>query len=285
MDCKNCQNTLKENACFCDDCGAKVVLKRINFKNLLLEFFIVNFGIDSRFFVTIRKMITQPENVVHEYLQGVRRRYINPFAFLAVGAGLSLIIFNYFADDFIAIQNSMQSEQITDLKEKASLDINQLKNLTEKQKQQKQLEKKLAQMQLDFTSGMWEFMLRYFNLLTFVFLLIYAVLSKWTFWKPHNFGEHIVINGYLYGFTTYLTLVFFFLAILIHPSIYMISILVSMLYYMYAFGKIYKLSIGRNILKLVRFIIGLIVVFIIFMILSLVIGAFIGFMGWIDIAK
>jgi len=228
-------------------------------------------------------MFTQPEEVIHQYLEGVRRRYINPFAFLAVGAGLSLIIFNYFADDFIAIQNGMQSEQIKDLQEKASIDLDQLKNLTEKEKQQKQLEKKLAQFQLDFSKGMWEFMLRYFNLLTFVLLLIYAVLSKWTFWKPHNFGEHIVMNGYIYGFTTYLTLIAFFFAIVINPNIYMISLLVSIVYYMYAFGRIYKLSIGRNILKLLRFMFGLIVVFVIFMIISILIGVFIAYMGWIDI--
>lgn len=285
MICKNCQNTLLDSDQFCNNCGAKVVDDRITFKKLFLDFFINVFGFDSAFFITLKKMILQPDAVINDYLSGVRKRYMNPFAFLAIGAGLSLLIFNYFADDFIAIQTSMQSEQITNLQEQASLDIDQLKNLTEKQKQQKQIEKKVAELQLDFNNGMWEFMLRYFNLLTFLFLLIYAVLSKWTFWKPHNFGEHIVMNGFIYGFTTYLTLAFFFLAILIHPSIYMISILVSILYYMYSFGKIYKLSIGRNILKLLRFIVGLIIVLIIFIILSVVIGAFIGFMGWIDIAN
>lgn len=283
MNCKNCQNTLEESAQFCDNCGAKVVLKRINFKNLLLEFFIVNFGIDSRFFFTMRKMVTHPQDVVTEYLEGVRRRYINPFAFLAVGAGLSVIIFNYFADDFMAIQGAINETQIKELKEKANLDISQFKDISEKDKQKKEIEKKVAQMQLDFTEKMWDFMLRYFNLLTFVFLLIYAVLSKWTFRKPHNFGEHVVINGYIYGFITYITLIAFFLSIVIHPTIYMISFLSSILYYMYAFGKIYKLSIGKNFLKLLRFLLGLVIVAIIFGILSVIIGIIIGALGLLKV--
>lgn len=283
MNCKNCQNPLEEKTHFCNNCGAKVVLDRINFKNLLLEFFIVNFGIDSRFFLTMRKMVTDPDDVVNEYLEGVRKRYINPFAFLAVAAGLSVIIFNYFADDFIAIQNSVQSEQIKELKEKASVDISKLENLSAKEKQKKQIEKKVAQMQLDLTDKMWDFMLRYLNLLTFVFLLIYAVLSKWTFWKPHNFGEHIVMNGYMYGFVTYLTLIAFFLSMVIHPTIYMITILASILYYMYAFGKIYKLSIGENILKLLRFLLGLIIVVVILGIITVVIGFIIGALGLIKV--
>jgi hypothetical protein len=281
MECKNCQEILTENAQFCPNCGAKVVLERIHFKKLLIEFFVMNFGVDSRFLLTIRKMATQPEVVINEYLDGVRMRYINPFAFLAVGAGLSLLIFNYFADDFIAINRELNSVQIKEYKEKAAIDISSLKNVSDKEIEKIKIEKKTAQLQLDFLEGMWNFMLRYFNLLTFVFLLIYAVLSKWTFRKPHNFGEHIVMNSFMYGFTTYFALIAFFLSILIHPSIYTFSIFGAILYYMYAFGRVYKLSFGRNILKLFRFLVGIIFVFITLAILAGFIGLLIGYLGLI----
>lgn len=282
MNCKNCQSTLEKHSQFCNNCGAKVILKRIDFKNLLLEFFIVNFGVDSRFFLTIKKMATHPEDVLNEYIDGVRRRYVNPFAFLAVGAGLSLIIFNYFADDFIAIQSQVNQVQVEELKKAASIDLENLKDLSEKEIQKLGIKKKTAQLQLDFMEGMWDFMLRYFNLLTFVFLLIYAVLSKWTFWKPHNFGEHIIINGYIYGFTTYITLIAFFFAILIHPTIYVTTIFISIIYYMYAFGRFYKLSLGKNILKLLRFTLGLLIIFIILGLLTLVVGIVIGMLGLLN---
>lgn len=283
MNCKNCQNTLKEEANFCDNCGAQVVLEQITFKKLLVEFFINIFGVDSRFFLTIRKMAFRPQDVINEFIGGVRRRYVNPFTFLAVGAGLSLIIFNYFADDFIAIQETMQADQLNEVKQKAALDLANAKGLSKEEIQKLELEKKIAQMQLDFNDGMWEFMLRYFNLLTFVFLLLYAVLSKWTFRKPHNFGEHVVINAYAYGFTTYLTLITFFVAILVHPSIYTISIVISIVYYMFVFGKLYQLSFGKSLLKLFRFLIGVVVVIIVFLIIAVIIGLIIGLLGLIKL--
>lgn len=126
-------------------------------------------------------------------------------------------------------------------------------------------------MQLKFMDGWMKFMLRYYNLLTFVFLLIYAILSKWTYKKPHNFGEHVVINAFIYGFLTYITLIFFMLAIAIHPTIYSYSILIYVLFYMYAFGKFYKLSIGKSILKLLRFLLGLIVLFVSLTIVGIVV--------------
>lgn len=282
MKCKNCQDPLEKNAQFCDNCGAKVITSRITFKLLLTEVFTNVFGIDSKFFLTIRKMVTHPQEVINEYINGVRKRYINPFAFLAVGAGLSVIIFNYFADDFIALQSAAQTEQIKELKEKASFEASEHPNLSEKEIKKLVIEKKVAQMQLDFNSNMWQFMLRYFNLLTFVLLLVYALISKWTFWKPHNFGEHIVINAYVYGFTTYLTLLVFLLAIITHPALYMVTFFAYIFYYMYVFGKLYKLSIGKNILKLFRFLIGLFVVFTITIILGILLTTLAAYLGWIN---
>lgn len=224
-------------------------------------------------------MATSPEDVLNEYLEGVRRRYLNPFAFLAIGAGLSLLIFNYFADDFIAIQNQVNQAQVDELKKAAAIDMDNTKDLSDQEIEKLGIQKKTAQLQLDLMEGMWDFLLRYFNLLTFVFLLIYAVLSKWTFVKPHNFGEHIVINGYIYGFTTYLTLIAFFLAILIHPLIYITAIFISIIYYMYALGRFYKLSLVKNILKFLRFILGLLIIIIILGLISLVIGIVIAMLG------
>lgn len=283
MKCKNCHEELKETANFYNNCGGLVVRKRIHFKQLLIDFFINLFGVDSRFFLTIKKMALKPEEVVLEYLDGVRRRYVNPFAFLAIGAGLSLIIFNYFADDFIAIQNSVNEEQISVLVEQANQDIPAEGKATKKEIEKIKLEKKLAKMQLDSMQKISEFMLRYFNLLTFVFLLIYAMLSKWTFWKPHNFGEHLIMNGYIYGFTTLFTIFAFFLAITIHPTIYKGSFLFSIIYYMYAIGRIYQLPPGKNILKLFRFLLGLLILFVIFCILIFIVGVASAAFGFIEI--
>ncbi len=279
MNCKNCQDTLEENAHFCDNCGAKVVLYRITFKQLLLDFFINTFGVDSRFFLTLKKMITHPDDVINEYLTGVRRRYVNPFAFLAVGAGLSLLIFNYFADDFIRIQSTTNTNQIKEIKKTAEKEIVITPEMSEKEIQKLYSKKKVAQMQLKFMDKWMQFMLRYFNLLTFVFLFIYAILSKWTYWKPHNFGEHIVINAYVYGFATYFTIISFIVAMLVHPDIYTFSLLIYIIYYLYVFGKLYNYGILKSIFKLLRFLIGFAILFIILTISAGVIGYLLGRLG------
>ncbi|WP_439130724.1 DUF3667 domain-containing protein [Polaribacter sp.] len=281
MICKNCQNTLKENAHFCDECGAKVIQDKITFKALIIDVFINVFGVDSKLFLTLRMAARKPHVLVEEVIDGVRKRYMNPFAFLAVGAAISLLVFNYFSDDFKAVNNEINSSQVEEYKKKANLDIASIKGLSEKEKQKLEIEKKGAQIQLQFLDGMMNFMLQYYNLLAFVFVFLYAILSKWTFWKPHNFGEHIVMNAYFFGFTTYLSLLLFFLSILIHPSIYTYSILVYIIYYMFAFGKIYELSFFKNVLKLLRFFLGLLILFLLIMIIATLIVLGLAFLGYI----
>jgi hypothetical protein len=281
MNCKNCQHILEENAKFCFNCGAKVITDKTTFKQLISEVIINVFGFDSKFFNTLKEMITQPQVVISDYLNGVRKRYMNPFAFLAVGAALSLLIFNYFADDFIKINGSMNSEQMAETREKANMEIPE--GLSEKETKKLKVEKKAAEFTLKFTNGMMQFMLHYYNLLTFVFLFIYAILSKWTFWKPHNFGEHIVINAYIYGLTTYLSIILFLIAIIVHPSVYFFSMIGYVIFYMYSFGRFYQLSFGKNILKLFRFLLGLcIFVFTIAVIFALI-GMVIGFLGLLNL--
>lgn len=279
MKCKNCHQELEPDAHFCDNCGAKVVVDRITFKQLFLEVFINVFGFDSRFFKTLRMTATQPHIVIDEFLNGVRRKYMNPFAFLAVGAGISLLVFNYFADDFKAVNSNINSSQIEELKAIAEMDISAKEGLSAKEIQKLEIDKKGAQFQLKFLDGYMNFTLQYYNLFAFLFLIIYAILSKWTFWKPHNFGEHIVINAYIYGFLTYISLILFFLAMVIHPSIYIYSMFFYILFYMYAFGRLYKLSIWKNILKLLRFVLGLVIFFIASMLIGAGIGIILGLLG------
>lgn len=283
MNCKNCHRSLEIDTHFCSNCGAKVVTRRITFKALLVEVFINVFGFDSKFFLTIRTVALQPHKLVDEFLSGIRNRYMNPFAFLAVGAAISLLVFNYFKDDFKKVNSEMYASQNAEFKKKASIDISKFDGLSKREIQKLETEKKIAQMQLNFQDGMLNFMLRYYNLLSFLIIVIYAIFSKWTFWKPHNFGEHVIINAYFFGFTIFLSLILFFLALAIHPIIYSYSILLYIVFYMFAFGKLYHLSLGKNILKLFRFLLGLITVFIIIMIVAFIVGLALAYFGIIKI--
>lgn len=276
MNCKNCQKSLEKYSHFCNNCGAKVVLERITFKKLFIEFFILNFGIDSRFFRTLREMIISPQYVIADYLEGIRRRYINPFAYLAVGAGLSLIVFNYYSDEYKAIQSSMNSEQIDDMKKVAEQDLSTIKNISEKELKALKAKQESARTTLHFLENYVNFIIHNFNLVAFLFIPFYAFISLWTYRKPYNFGEHIVINAYLQGTTMYFSVIAFFLAMYTNPKVFAFSVLVYIIYYLFAFSKLYKHSFGKAILKFLRFILVLAITLLLLLIIGILLG--IGFM-------
>jgi len=276
MNCKNCQDPLEKDAQFCDNCGAKIITNRITFKFLVSEIFFA-IGIESLYFNTLKKMFLAPQEVLNEYINGVRKRYINPFAYLAVGAALSLLVFNYFADDFIEIQSSVNKENITKLQHIANRDLSSISNISDVELQQLKQQQQTAQLQLQFQVQWTKLLLKYLNLITFLFLPVYALISKWTYRKPYNYGEHIVMNAYLQGTTMYISIITFFIAMVSHPLVYTLSMLVYILYYLFAFSKLYKHSFKTTILKLLRFIVVFIIVFILLIIIAaiLLVAAFI----------
>ena len=272
MNCKNCQHELEANALFCDNCGGKVIKSRITFKQLFTELFANVFGLDSKYFLTLKKMLTAPKEVLEEYLSGVRKRYVNPFAYLAVGAALSLITFNFFADDFIAIQSSMNTSQTNELREIAKKDLSSIPNITKEELAKLKIKQDSAKGQLNFMDNYLQLILKYFNLMAFLFLPVYALISKWTYRKPNNYGEHIVINAYLQGTTMYFSIFAFLISMLTHPRVYAYSILISVFYYLFTFSTFYRHSFKKIILKLLRFMLVLLFILVIIIIIGSIIG-------------
>lgn len=93
MTCKNCGNSLRTDFMFCPSCGAKTDAGRITFKKLFADVKERFFDLDNTFFRTIKTMTFRPEEVVGLYMDGVRRRFMNPMSYLGVALGLSGILF------------------------------------------------------------------------------------------------------------------------------------------------------------------------------------------------
>ncbi len=276
MNCKNCNEILESDAHFCDNCGAKVMTNRITLRFLIGELF-ASMGFESLYFATLKGMILSPHKVIKEYLGGVRKRYVNPFAYLALGAALSLIIFNFFSDDFFKAQASFNQGQIEQLKKVTSKDLSTVKNISEKELTKLKLEQNSAKIQLNFIENYSQFLLRYFNLAAFLFLPFYALLSKMTYYKPHNYGEHIVINAYIQGTTMYISIFCFLLSIVINPKIFSFSLFFVIPYYLYTLGKMYNYSFKKSVIKFFKFIGVLLLLLIPIMIIGVIVGIVIGF--------
>ena len=101
--CKNCQETISENDKFCSECGGKIIRKQITFKTLISEEFWKAIGWDSKYLKTVRDLLIRPEIILGAYLKGVRKRYVNPLAFFAIGMTISLITFNIFQEHFLEL--------------------------------------------------------------------------------------------------------------------------------------------------------------------------------------
>ena len=281
MICKNCQTTFSDDSNFCLACGGKVIHERITFKALMKDISSNVFGWDNKYFVTLRAVIVRPHIIFKEYIDGTRKKYMNPFAFFAVAAALTLLVFNQFADEYVALSNELNEGQI-ELMDKAMHD-----DIEEMQKEKHikageaipdgaELAEEFKQEQLERNAEIQKSILKYFNLFAFVLLPIYAFMAFLVFGKPYNYGEHLVINAYTQGITFLITALFFLASLIISPKFYYFSMLVMVVFYTYVYSKLYRLTFGKSLLKVLKFVGVLIGVILALGIVLFIIGVIVG---------
>lgn len=103
MNCKNCNFPTENN--FCNQCGQKTSTQRITWHNwiqndILLGVFNLDRGLPQTWF----KIITQPAQVAHQYIEGKRKRFYNFFYLLLLLVGLKLYLNDTFPEVFAAKQ-------------------------------------------------------------------------------------------------------------------------------------------------------------------------------------
>ncbi len=92
--CKNCENQFSGH--FCNNCGQRANIHRINLKYLLHEFFHAFTHLDKGILYTAKTMLVAPGETIRDYLNGKRVRHSNPFLMLLIIGGLcSLTYYNF----------------------------------------------------------------------------------------------------------------------------------------------------------------------------------------------
>ena len=81
MECKNCSNQLSTNSDFCNSCGAKVIRNRLTLKNIFEHIIETFFNYDNKLLRTFIDLFKKPEKVIDGYINGVRKRYVNPISY------------------------------------------------------------------------------------------------------------------------------------------------------------------------------------------------------------
>ncbi|MCL5245271.1 DUF3667 domain-containing protein [Cellulophaga sp. 20_2_10] len=89
MNCKNCANNLQTDYSFCPDCGAKVIRNRLTIKNLLSDITERYFNLDNTFLRTFLHLFTKPDVVINGYVNGTRRKYLNPISYFGIALMLA----------------------------------------------------------------------------------------------------------------------------------------------------------------------------------------------------
>lgn len=265
MNCKNCHAELNSEHKYCNECGAKIVNERITLKNLISGL-LVSLGWDNRFFVTFKDLVLKPELVFEKYLNGTRKKYTNPFTFFAIGAALSVFIFNIYSDKLLEISTAAfikPSETLIDVLPQDNSNTANNKN-ADYLEQQKSINKKII-----------DFQYNYYYYLSFLLLPLYALIAIIVFGKPENYGEHLVINAYIQGMLFFFGLFLFVLTLLIRFDIYNSgTIPLTIFYYCYTYKRYRKYTIGRTFKKLLKFFVVIIVIILIIMVVSFLLAIF-----------
>ncbi|AXT19292.1 DUF3667 domain-containing protein [Flavobacteriaceae bacterium AU392] len=259
MNCKNCNTPLSIYATnYCLHCGARVIKNRLTFKGLVEQAGEEFFNIENKPLRTFIHLFTKPKAVIDGYINGTRKKYVNPISFIAISLAFSAIqffIINTFFNDFINNPN-IQSTQNTN----ANSIIEQVRS------------------SMSFAGD-------YSSIIIFITIPVMALISYIVFinYRKYNFVEHTVIYLYTYSVTTILgflvTIALFLLKNIIDNSLIWVSLLTipTMLSYnSYVLKKLFDLKWITLIWKTFLFIIiGTAVYLIISIVLGIILGIYI----------
>lgn len=228
MNCKNCKTELLELDDYCKSCGGRVIRKRLTFKNLFSHLSETFFNYDNKLLRTFICLFKIPEDVIAGYIDGVRKKYINPISFFGLAltlSGLSIFILKKFYIDYIDFSGFYDGLNVPE----------------------------------DFMSNTTSNSLEY-NSLIYAFLIPLFALLSWIVFinRKYNFTEHVII--YLYSISLWTIILVFlvqFVLFFIPDEYFFFSLLswpMMFLYHCYILKRIFKLSFGQLLLKALFFI-------------------------------
>ncbi|WP_054560146.1 DUF3667 domain-containing protein [Croceitalea dokdonensis] len=248
MECKNCENSLRTDYSYCPDCGAKVIRNRITVKNLWYDVIERYFNLDNTFLRTIWHLFTKPEVVIGGYINGIRKKYLNPISYLGIAltlSGLMVFVIQKFYTNAIQFEDEINNAPFA---------------------------KKWGEFAFDFNAFMF---LLYFPVLA---IPAYLLFNK----VKYNFPEYILVFVYTMSHFSIVTFTISMAVLTIAADSYMLysqlSLLVVLAYNLFVLQRLNKFSIGAFLTRSFTFSLMVAVLFFVLilglMIVLLLIGVF-----------
>ncbi|WP_298903779.1 DUF3667 domain-containing protein [uncultured Psychroserpens sp.] len=221
MNCKNCHTELQDNSDFCNSCGGKVIRNRLTFKNLFEHISETFFNYDNKLLRTFVDLFKKPELVIGGYIDGVRKRYVNPISYFGLAltfTGLYLLILKKFYPEALDFSNYVMKGQ----------EEFQRRNVT--------------------------FIQEYMSIFMMLYVPLYAFIARISFMglKKFNYTELMVVLIYWQAQTSIITSVIIIIVAMLGITQGMISFIflpLMILYGAYVFKRLYNLSIGQIVLR------------------------------------
>ncbi|WCO02442.1 DUF3667 domain-containing protein [Psychroserpens ponticola] len=253
MNCKNCNTSLSKLINYCPLCGAKIVKKRLTFKNLSVDITEQFLNIDNKFLKTFLHLFTKPELVIDGFISGTRKKYINVIQYFAVAltlVGVQVFLMNNFFLDAMELDNEFLK---------------------------KALENQSNQENNPFSSFSFEDSNNYQSII-YILSVPISTISTWIAYyvigiRHYNFTEHLVINLYYSAQIIIVSAVLSILFLCFGLDYLLISGVISVLtfgYFFFVFKRVFNSSFWDSVL---HFILIMVAYFIIFITILLIVIA------------
>jgi len=251
MNCKNCENSLQTDYSYCPDCGAKVVRNRLTVKNLFQDVIERYFNLDNTFLRTFTHLFTKPEVVIDGYVNGIRKKYVNPTSYFTIALMFAAVLM-FFMRNVFDLETDMDFYN---------------------QGMSPEVQEKIFNFSMDYSSL---FFVLYIPILVIAGLLTLNkkkyILAEYTISIIYSLAQWSITSF----FTSFVLMCFF-------PKMYMtyslVMTIILFVYIFYVAKRIHSYKFSNLILRAIAFTALILFFFFGIMIVAVIIGAIIGAMN------
>ncbi len=235
MECKNCLDQLRTDYSFCPGCGAKVIRNRITMRNLWYDFTERFFNLDNTFIRTFTSLFTNPKDVVLGYINGTRKKYMNPISYFMIAVTLGGLFF-FLQNKFFPNAMSYQFELL-----------------------EKQQEGPTGIFVTDSVLKWQKILAEYQSIFYMLMIPLISFISKLVFFdkKQLNLSEHFVLNLYGYSQISIIINLLYISFIWNSKAVYYIGIFGAIIgyigFYSYLLKQVFDLNWKQLLLKILFF--------------------------------
>jgi len=229
MKCKNCNTKISDGYNYCMFCGQKTDVGRLNFRQLLNDIWIAFISTDKGILLLIKHLTYKPGLVARDYVLGQRKKYFNPFNYLAIMVAIAF----YFILQF----------------EKISIDYSQI-----------------APENVDLVRFSFKYFNIFILLICPLYgVLIWLIFKK----HQMNFVENLALSAYLSGHTMLYYIILIFIFILFPSTMNILGIIFGFLINAWIVIAILQFYRTRSLLNIFKALLAVIIVQLISQILLL----------------